>query len=104
MRTILFVFFTGCSIADLNQQDTGFIEDVSCSHPSSQFEAQIDILFETENSVASVEFALEQYGEWWFINLNPPNEDEFGWSHRMQIYEFMCSEPFYYDFIEESKE
>ena len=94
---------SGCLNSNHDSAKDEFGDAVICSHPISQFEAQIDIVYGDEPSIVSIEFALEQYEEWWVIDLNPPNDDDLNWSHRMQIYEFTCSEPFYYDFIIETE-
>ena len=81
--------------------DSGDTTEVVCEHPASQFEAQIDVVYPDYNGLEGVEFILEQ-GDFWTVWLQAPDDDNPYWHTRMQIYEFSCAEPFYYDFIEDA--
>ena len=97
MRLVFLFSLAACSQAS-DGLDTGYIEDVVCSHPSSQFEAQVEVNYR-DNGFDSVEFVLEQSEEFWFVELQPPNEEVFDWHTKMQIIEFDCYSDFTYDFI-----
>ena len=73
MRLVFLFSLAACSQAS-DGLDTGYIEDVVCSHPSSQFEAQVEVNYR-DNGFDSVEFVLEQSEEFWFVELQPPNEE-----------------------------
>ena len=73
---------------------------VMCSHPTSQFEAQVEVNYR-DRDYAGVEFVLEQRGEWWVVELWQPNEQIDTWHTTMQIFEFDCTDEWTYDFIVE---
>lgn len=100
-RLLSFLACVGCADIDYTQFDTGLVvEEVVCSHPNTQYEAQVDINFDLGLEEATgVEFVLEQYNEWWIIDLNEPTKNHSFWHARMQIYDFVCNESFYYDFV-----
>ena len=97
MRLVFLFSLAACSQAP-DGLDTGYIEDVVCSHPSSQFEAQVEVNYR-DDGFDSVEFVLEQSGEFWFVELQPPSEEVVDWYTKMQIIEFDCYSDFTYDFI-----
>lgn len=100
-RFILSSLLVGCSQVDYDTLDTGTFEEVVCSHPSSQFEAQVDVNY-PDKDFTSVEFVLEQNKEFWIADLQRPNEDVTTWHATMQIFEFDCFTDFIYDFVTEN--
>jgi len=96
---ILLSLLAGCSQVDYDTLDTGTFEEVVCSHPSSQFEAQVDVNYSDED-FTSVEFVLGQNEEFWIADLRRPNEEVTTWHATMQILEFDCYTDFTYDFEE----
>lgn len=97
MRPFFLFSLAACSLAP-DDLDTGYTEDVVCSHPSSQFEAQVEVNYR-DDGFDSVEFVLEQNEEFWFVELQPPSEEVADWHTKMQIIEFDCYSDFTYDFI-----
>ena len=100
-RLILSSLLAGCSQADYDVIDTGAFEEVVCSHPSSQFEAQVEVNYQDED-FTSVEFILGQNEEFWIADLQRPNEDVTTWHATMQILEFVCYTDFTYNFVTEN--
>ena len=100
-RFILSSLLAGCSQVDYDTLDTGTFEEVVCSHPSSQFEAQVEVNYQDED-FSSVEFVLGQDEEFWIADLQRPNEDVATWHATMQILEFDCYTDFTYDFVAEN--
>jgi hypothetical protein len=103
MKFISLITLVACSQVDYDNIDTGDIEEVVCSHPSSQFEAQIEINY-PDNDFLSVEFVLGQNEEFWVVDLLRPNEAISTWHTTMQILEFDCNTDFTYDFIVQENE
>jgi len=99
-RFILSMLLAGCSQGDHVTLDTGTFEEVVCSHPSTQFEARVEVNYPDED-FTSVEFVLGQNGEFWIADLQSPNEDVTTWHATMQILEFDCYTDFTYDFVTE---
>ena len=66
-RFILSSLLAGCSQVDYDTLDTGTFEEVVCSHPSSQFEAQVEVNYQDED-FSSVEFVLGQDEEFWIAD------------------------------------
>ena len=100
-RFIFSSLLAGCSQVGYDTLDTGTFEEVVCSHPSSQFEAQVEVNYQDED-FSSVEFVLGQDEEFWIADLQRPNEDVETWHATMQILEFDCYTDFTYDFVTES--
>ena len=100
-RLILSSLLAGCSQADYDVIDTGAFEEVVCSHPSCQFEAQVEVSYQDED-FTSVEFILGQNEEFWIADLQRPNEDVTTWHATMQILEFVCYTDFTYNFVTEN--
>ena len=99
-KFILLMPLVACSKIDYDRFDTGTSEEVICSHPSSQFEAQLEVNY-YDNDFESVEFILSQNEEFWITDLQRPNEDISTWHTTMQILEFDCHTEFTYDFVVE---
>lgn len=99
-KFILLMPLVACSKIDYDSFDTGTSEEVICSHPSSQFEAQLEVNY-YDNDFESVEFILSQNEEFWITDLQRPNEDISTWHTTMQILEFDCHTEFTYDFVVE---
>ena len=98
MKFISLITLVACSQVDYDKIDTGDVEEVVCSHPNSQFEAQIEISY-PDNDFVSVEFVLGQNEEFWITDLQRPNEKVSTWHTTMQILEFDCHADFTYDFV-----
>ena len=100
---VLTLFFLAACAEDLS--DTGVPDpEVMCSHPASMFEAQVEVAYPDRANVESVEFILEQGGEFWTTYLRPPNDNSELWHTKMQIMEFDCHSEYFYDFVEEKEE
>jgi len=100
-RLVLLSLLVGCSQADYDVIDTGAFEEVVCSHPNSQFEAQVEVNYQDED-FTSVEIILGQNEEFWIADLQRPNEDVTTWHATMQILEFDCYTDFTYNFVTEN--
>ena len=100
-RLVLSSLLVGCSQADYDVIDTGAFEEVVCSHPNSQFEAQVEVNYQDED-FTSVEIILGQNEEFWIADLQRPNEDVTTWHATMQILEFDCYTDFTYNFVTEN--
>lgn len=98
IRFISLMTLVACSKIDYDSLDTGNSEEVVCSHPSSQFEAQLEVSYH-DNNFTSVEFILSQNEEFWITDLQRPNEKVSTWHTTMQILEFDCHADFTYDFV-----
>jgi len=99
-RFILLFPLVACSKVDYDDLDTGTFKEVICSHPNSQFEAQVEVNY-SDDGFTSVEFVLGQNDEFWITGLKRPDEDVMTWNATMQILEFDCYANFTYDFIVE---
>lgn len=76
------------------------VPEVVCTHPNSIYEAQVYVEYPDNENIESVEFILEQEGEFWTTWMWPPDEFNVQWRTKMQIIEFDCSKKYFYDFSE----
>lgn len=97
-KSIFAVFAFGCATAGYDEFDSGDTVEVMCSHPVSQFEAQVEVSY-ADGGYTGVEFVLGQHEEWWVVDLWQPNEQINTWHTTMQILEFDCNNEWTYDFI-----
>ena len=102
MVVLNLVFLMACAedLSDTRVSDP----EVVCSHPASMFEAQVDVTYPDQADIESVEFILEQDGDFWTAWLQSPNDDNSYWYTKMQIMEFDCHSEYFYDFVEENEE
>tara|TARA_R110000824_G_scaffold13363_4_gene58259 strand:+ start:3515 stop:3847 length:333 start_codon:yes stop_codon:yes gene_type:complete len=83
------ILFTGCS----EIEETGFIQElpietIKCSHPTSPYEATVEVDIEDETKWENVHLEISQGNRKWETDLQ--TDDQYVWWTVMQLYELNC--------------
>ena len=95
---MLLPLLTGCPVAHTPAAQQSFPdEDISCTHPDSQYEAAVEVSVKDKTKWSNLEFHIYQDTNHWQTNLyNSVNDPEL-WQTKMQLYELDCTEEYNYD-------
>lgn len=99
---LLFSALIGCS-AEQQDQNTGYVDTLTpvflCSHPHTEYEAQIEVYYQEDPFVNKVEVIIEQ-GEISFVApLIKPNKKYEDWHRIINILNFDCTKDYDYAFV-----
>ena len=96
---LIFPLIIGCPVAyELDKNVEAFpLEEVSCTHPDSQYEAVVEIRVEDKTEWVNLEFYIYQESNEWDTNLYNTEENPRIYETRMQLYELNCLEEYDYN-------
>ena len=96
------IFFAACA----EIEETGFVQEmpvevVKCSHPSSPYEATVEVDIEDETMWENVYLDISQGDRIWETTLQ--TDDQYVWWTVMQLYELNCYDEFETGILYESR-
>lgn len=99
---LLFSTLIACS-GKQQEENTGFVDTLTpvfiCSHPNTEYEAQIEVYYQDDPFVQKVYAIIEQDEISFVVPLFKPNKKYEDWHRTINVLNFDCTEDYNYSFV-----